>query len=268
MSYRLKILKKIAEKLSLKYLEYTDLKVMMRNKYDVRIYENKWKYNFDKMASDNGTFFMEDTKFKKAYESSKKIAQWDRDCYWRVYINCWAANHAKLIEGDFVECGTHQGGFANAIIKYLDKDFKNLDKNFYLFDTFNGIQKNLLSEQEKQSSSGYLLGHYPECYEEVKKRFSYYKNVHLVRGVIPQSLNNVKIDKISYLSIDMNCTLPEKEALKHFWDKISIGGIIIFDDYGFDGYEEQRRAHDIFAKSKNCEICTLPTGQGLLIKNL
>ncbi len=44
------------------------------------------------------------------------------------------------------------------------------------------------------------------------------------------------------------------------------GALVLLDDYGFYNHIEQKKAFDIFAKKKNVEILTLPTGQGLLIK--
>lgn len=65
----------------------------------------------------------------------------------------------------------------------------------------------------------------------------------------------------------MNCVAPEVAALEYFWDKMVSGGVIIFDDYGYaNSTNDQKFAHDKFARSKNVEILTLPTCQGLLIK--
>ena len=45
------------------------------------------------------------------------------------------------------------------------------------------------------------------------------------------------------------------------------GGVIVLDDYGYaNATNEQKVAHDLFAKSKKVEILSLPTCQGLLIK--
>lgn len=41
---------------------------------------------------------------------------------------------------------------------------------------------------------------------------------------------------------------------------------VLLDDYGHSGHEEQKRAFDGFALSKDVKILTLPTGQGLIIK--
>ena len=68
--------------------------------------------------------------------------------------------------------------------------------------------------------------------------------------------------------MDMNNAFAEMEAIKSFWDKIVNSGIVLLDDYAtHDGFKEQKISWDKFAKDKNFEILTLPTGQGLIIKN-
>jgi len=74
------------------------------------------------------------------------------------------------------------------------------------------------------------------------------------------------IDKVAFLSIDMNCMEPEIEAINYFWPKLVPGAIVILDDYEWPQHEEQRNAFKQFAKENNTQILPLPTGQGLLIK--
>jgi hypothetical protein len=64
----------------------------------------------------------------------------------------------------------------------------------------------------------------------------------------------------------MNCAYPEIKAIEYFWDKIVSGGIVLMDDYAYEGHEHQMKAFDIFAKSKNVKILNLPCGQGMIIK--
>ena len=59
---------------------------------------------------------------------------------------------------------------------------------------------------------------------------------------------------------------PEIAAAHFFWDKIVPGGVVILDDYGFKGHEEQKAAFNEFAKQKNVPILQLPTGQGIIFK--
>ena len=96
--------------------------------------------------------------------------------------------------------------------------------------------------------------------------FAAFKNVVIVPGPIPETLPQVIPEKVAFLSIDMNCTIPEREALKHFWPRLVRGGVVLLDDYGFSHHEEQKVAHDAFAASQGTTVLSLPTGQGLMIK--
>ena len=54
-------------------------------------------------------------------------------------------------------------------------------------------------------------------------------------------------DKVAYLSIDMNSTIPEIAAAEYFWPKMVNGGVMILDDYGFSKHTNQKIAFDNFA---------------------
>ena len=62
-------------------------------------------------------------------------------------VCCWAAQHGTRLPGDFVECGVNTGILSLAVCKYVG--FNDLDKSFYLFDTFAGIPVAQMSEDEK-----------------------------------------------------------------------------------------------------------------------
>ena len=76
----------------------------------------------------------------------------------------------------------------------------------------------------------------------------------------------VSIEKIAYLSLDMNIAAPERAALEHFWPKLVSGGVIVLDDYGWAAHVEQKATIDEFAAARGIQVCCLPTGQGLIIK--
>ena len=57
-------------------------------------------------------------------------------------------------------------------------------------------------------------------------------------------------------------------AIEYLWEKLVIGGVVVLDDYDYGPeFMEQKYAWDKFAALKDFEILTLPTGQGLIIKN-
>lgn len=183
---------------------------------------------------------------------------------WRLHIILWAAQQAIRQEGDFVECGVNTGIFSSAICKYFS--FEKVSRKFYLFDTYEGIPETQMSSTERAQRLKDNKAFYPDCYEQVKATFSPWPNAQPVRGLVPDTLTSVPIEKVAYLSIDMNIAKPERDALEFFWPKMSSGGMVIFDDYGWINHGEQKAALDDYAKSQNVSICCLPTGQGLMVK--
>ncbi|MEO6231186.1 MAG: TylF/MycF/NovP-related O-methyltransferase [Ferruginibacter sp.] len=222
----------------------------------------EFPYFHDGLATMHKHDFMTDERFINAFSEAEKFLLAPK-MYWRTYIICWAASKGVCLEGDFVECGVFKGGFAKAVISYTQ--FEKLNKTYFLFDTFNGLSKDHSSDKEKTREFAYYR--YQEDYfEEASNNFINYDNVKLVKGIVPESLQKVEISKVAFLSLDMNSAIPEEHALNYFWDKLSSGAVIVFDDYGFNGYEEQKIVHDEFALSKNLQVLLLPTGQGLLFK--
>lgn len=221
-------------------------------------------YNTDGLVTSNNCDFISEPWFVKAYEAAAATNPWPGfTLQWRVYIVCWFANMVKSLEGDFVECGVNTGAYSRAVIDYIE--FDKLKKKFYLFDTFIGLDKNQITDDEKKVGIESYLNNYKDVYEEVKKTFANF-NVHIIRGRVPDTLSQCEVEKICYLSIDMNVTEPEIAAANFFWDKIVKGGVIILDDYGFPQHINQKKAFDEFAKIKGVSILCLPTGQGIIIK--
>ena len=151
------------------------------------------------------------------------------------------------------------------IVDYLR--FETLNKKFFLVDTFKGLIPEYLTPGEKRED---LLATY-KYYENnslaaVRETFAPFSNVVVIEGAVPDILPDIPSEKIAYLSLDMNCTLPEQKAAEYFWDRIVPGGIILHDDYGFKLHEEQRKMMDRFAATRGVAVLALPTGQGIILK--
>lgn len=211
-----------------------------------------------------------DDEFQKAYmkgvDSGHRISRIPTklDIRFRVATALWAAKQASLIEGDFVECGVNTGIISRAICYHLD--FAKLPKRFYLFDTFEGIPLASASTPEEEEHVTRHNQVYFDCFELVKRNFIEFTNVELVKGIIPESLAQVDIKKVAFLSIDLNVAAPEEAALRHFWPRMVPGAVVVLDDYAFCGYEAQHEVANIFAAEMQVPILTLPTGQGVIVK--
>lgn len=238
-----------------------------------RIYR-KASYDADGFITfGKNTDFLTCNKFMSAYKSGMnsghkigraKGSAKDTHLEWRTFVACWAATHAAKLEGDFVECGVNTGILSLAVCNYVD--FNGLDKDFFLFDTFEGIPEEQMTETERGDRVLENSMFYEDCYSLTKKNFEPFPRVQLIKGKIPDTLKEGITDKVSYLSIDLNIAYPEIKAMEFFWDKLVPGAVVVLDDYGWTHYKEQKAAMDEFAKSKGVMVLTMPTGQGLLIK--
>jgi hypothetical protein len=131
-----------------------------------------------------------------------------------------------------------------------------VDKNYYLYDLF---------EHDDSMVHHAMPDHGITLFERVKKRFENFSNVIVTKGFVPQVLDKISPEKISFLHIDLNNAPAEVGALDRLFDRLSTGGILILDDYGWRAYREQKLAEDIWLVARGYEVLELPTGQGLVI---
>ena len=223
----------------------------------------KAAYNQDGLVTAHNADFMLEPRFAAAYAAGRSTGSWTfGDLHWRAHVVCWAAERGAHLDGDFVECGVNRGGYALTVIRYLD--FANLDKRFYLLDTYQGLVERLISPEER--GHGVRGGEYERCYDAVVRTFEQYDNVEIVKGTVPGTLEQVTSERVAFLSLDMNTRAPEIAAAEYFWDRLVSGAAIVLDDYGWRKHVEQKRAFDEFARQRDVEVLALPTGQGLILK--
>ena len=239
------------------------------------VYISSKHYNQDSLCTRHNHAFMEDPLFASSYQRAVEACDPEHilikggpshQIHWRVHVATWVASLAITLDGDFVECGVDRGIFSTAIMEYLNWNSRN--KHFFLFDTYNGIETAYLNEEEiKQNRAEFSDTYFYDCYEQTKRNFQTYERIHMIKGAVPDTLGEVEIGRVAYLSIDMNNAYPEIAAANHFWNKLVTGGLILLDDYAYIGYEEQKKAFDKFAQEKRVRILSLPTGQGLIVKS-
>lgn len=196
----------------------------------------------------------EDGPFRNAWESNVQNDA-DRAIAWRRYILACAAYHCAQLPGDFVECGVYRGTGIKTVIDYFGKD--NFTKTFWGYDTFdyNPVEGHKFEGQEDG------------MFEQIKQRFDGYNQVKLVRGLLPQSLQDKSPAQISYLHIDLNSAQYEIAVLNELFDRLVPGGVLILDDYEWAGdYRLQKIAEDAWFEQRNYRVFPLPTGQGLVLK--
>lgn len=198
--------------------------------------------------------FLHDAKFMEAFHNNTKTLS-EQALIWRYYTLCWAAKRSLRYEGDFLECACYQGNSAHIVADYLD--FAEINKAYYLYDLF---------DHPDEAVSLKMEHHGADLYDRVCKRFEAFDDVHVTRGRVPDILDEVAPEKIAFMHIDVNDPEAELGALEKLFDRVSPGGTVVLDDYGWSAYHEQKTAEDAFFAERDYQVFELPTGQGLLIK--
>ena len=206
-----------------------------------------------------------DGEFTEIYEKTKQFTMTSME---RMYSMYKATEYVtnNNIHGDIVECGVWKGTTSYAGMLYSNWNNKKGSKRFWLVDSWEGLDVGHLIDGEDEQYARGKDEKYKGIFPSVNNVFGSIEGVHLVKGFVPDVLNNITSTEIAYLHIDMNSAYPEVEALKYFWGRLVPGAIVVLDDYGFSSHEMQKKVIDDFCAENGSEVLTLPTGQGIITK--
>jgi len=209
--------------------------------------------NFITWGRNNSMF--DDRAFVDAWERNIESSS-DKAIVWRRYVLATSAFHCVQLAGDFVECGAYTGVGVKTVMDYLGGiDFP---KQFWAYDAF---------EHDESMANHPMPELGPDLFDRVQRKFADYSQVHLVKGLIPDSFKDNCPDRIAYLHIDLNQAPAEIAALDHMFDRVVPGGMVILDDYEWSGiYRPQKLAEDEWFDGRGYRVMPLPTGQGLIVK--
>jgi hypothetical protein len=229
------------------------------------------RYAQDGLVTVHNDHFRGVDRFKAAYARGVQASHGvDPKFEWRAHVALWAAGTAMRTRGDFVECGVNAGFMSSAIMHWLD--WNRIGRRFYLVDTWEGPPVAQFNAAEvsrgrlQLAQEAIASGAYVTDIDRVRRNYAEWPMAIMVQGMVPDALPRVTSGEIAFLHLDMNCAYPEQAALLHFWDRLSTGGVVLFDDYTYHGYEQQTAAIDEIAAQLDVDVLSLPTGQGLIVK--
>ena len=205
--------------------------------------------------------FAEDDRFQQIAERHAELlplANW----HWNLQTVLWAVDRNRRVEGDYVELGVFKGHTTLFCSDYLD--FGQWPKRWLLYDTFDGIPEEQQAPGWKSVNEALYKGKY--SFEEVRDRFARFPNIQVIQGKVPDIFAQTIPERIAFLHIDLNNAPAEIAALDALYDRITPGGIIIFDDYTWWSTRAQYHAEKAWFARKGLAILPLPTGQGLFVK--
>jgi O-methyltransferase len=165
--------------------------------------------------------------------------------------------------GDFAECGVYRGGTAHLISLLISKS--GICKPFHLFDTFSGMPGTSIPSRDYHTPGDFS----DTSLEAVKTRLNKFTLFcKFYPGFIPDTFSRIQDDQqFSFVHIDVDIYQSVLDCCNWFWPRMSSGGVIVIDDYGFYPYRHAAKAAvDEFFSSEPEEPISLPTGQAFVIK--
>lgn len=195
--------------------------------------QNPWQYENSNIIHHRVLPFatvapwLNDVNFLNIYEKIKNHTLVD---IYRCYELWILAKQSSKIDGVILEVGVWRGG-TGAIIAEATRT-KN--KKIFLADTFTGVVKagkndTLYKGGEHSDTSLNLVS-------ELISSLSF-ENVQLLEGIFPEQTQHHIKEKISMLHCDVDVYRSCKDIVDWCLPRMSIGSILVFDDYGFYGCE-------------------------------
>jgi hypothetical protein len=170
------------------------------------------------------------------------------------------------IPGDIVECGVFKGSgiltwlklkkilCPNSMKKVIGFDFFDT-KN--LIDSLSGVDKGRMEELFISRNFKYNEDYKDNLEQLIQNNGFGGESFELIKGDISSSAEDFCRKrpgfKISLLYLDMDIEKPTFDALTAFWERMSIGGLVIFDEYAYHQWSESIGV-DRFFKNKSIPI--------------
>ncbi len=179
------------------------------------------------------------------------------------------------IPGAIVECGVFKGASLARFAMFRELFENSFSRKILGFDAFGRFPDTHFSE-DKELRRRFIEeageeGISKEQLYEVLENKGINSHIELIEGdilkTVPEYVKKNPGLKISLLNLDTDIYEPAVTILENLYPKISIGGILILDDYGV--FAGETKAVDDFFKDKNVEIKKFPFAKtpNFIIKN-
>ena len=198
--------------------------------------------------------------FQETYKKIKANTWVDK---YRCYELWTLVEQSAKLSGGIIEIGVWRGGSGALIAKKAK--LCEITNPVYLCDTFTGVVKAGLEDPI------YKNGKHADTSKQIVDTLVHKQlnldNVQILEGVFPeQTAHSIKEKKFRLCHIDVDVYESAKDIVNWIWDKMVIGGIIVYDDYGFDGTMGIRKFVDEQRSNKDRIVIHNLNGHAIIIK--
>ena len=144
---------------------------------------------------------------------------------------------AKKVPGDLIECGAWRGR-ATIFMRAVLKAHEINNRVVYVADSFEGLPRpDIAKYPQDKGMNLYKYDYFAVSLEEVKDNFDRYnlldEQVYFLKGWFKDTLPKAPIKKLAVLRLDGDLYESTMDSLVNLYPKLSVGGYIIVDDFGY-----------------------------------
>lgn len=163
------------------------------------------------------------------------------------------------VPGDLIETGVWRGG-ATIYMRAVLKTLGVTDRIVWAADSFEGLPEPdaekypLEAKSFKSAAMTKYYKHLAVSLEEVERNFAAYGmldgQVKFLKGWFKDTLPTAPIERLAIMRLDGDYYESTRDALVNLYDKLSVGGYVIIDDYGEDTWTYCRKAVEEFRQAR------------------
>lgn len=165
--------------------------------------------------------WLTDVEFRNLYDQIRHNTLVDRARCYSLYL---LAQQAQKVKGDFLEVGTWRGGTAGLLARCAT------GRTLYIADTFEGVVKS--SEWEHYEDRAHDDTSVDEVEWLLRDKLAIDK-FEILKGIFPDETGDqLPKGPLALVHLDLDVYRSTKDAFNYVWDRVSPGGVVVFDDYG------------------------------------
>jgi O-methyltransferase len=170
--------------------------------------------------------WLEDREFLATFHEIKANTVVD---FYRCYELWQLARQTAHLDGDILEVGVYKGG-TGCLLARVGSQGERM-RHVFLCDTYAGIVK--AGPQDTYFKGGELADTSVALVKGLVDKLGL-PNVSILQGIFPDDTAAAVADKtFSFCHIDVDVYLSAQQVLDWVWPRLSVGAIVVFDDYGF-----------------------------------
>ncbi|KAK3604792.1 hypothetical protein CHS0354_000450 [Potamilus streckersoni] len=204
--------------------------------------------------------WLRDNEFLTLFKQVKKNSLVN---FYQAYELWSLVEQLEKVNGDVLEVGVWRG--SSSIV--MGSKLKQLcsEKHVYACDTFEGVVKsdasrdNFYKGGEHRDTSQAFVAQLVEA--------AGLTNVTLLKGVFPEETGHcIESRQFSLCHIDVDTYISARQVMDWVWQRLSAGGVIIFNDFGFPMTQGITALVNEYRRDSDKMVIHNLNGNGILVK--